>query len=191
VGILTSCVACSVAIAMPALRMAHSAAQEAMATSTLKSAIFSAQVQFQAAAQVDQDGNGTGEYGTLDELKAAPGTPAGQVRTLAQIGYECRIFLPLARDRATQERTEKPSKEGIALQERHFVCYAWPTAAKHGGHILAITSAGTVFAQEIPSGTVPAAPEWNALFGGGDWTAKPGWPAYSERAKKSSPFLHD
>ncbi len=175
-GILTSCVACSTAVALPSLLESKVIAQEHTAVATLKAGVFPHQVQFQALATVDQNRNDRGEYAVLSELASSGFTPGQRMAGKeGWQGYSYVIYLPADSASALTIRQDPPSAEATKLQEKHFVCYAWPVDAKQGRKLFAITERGIVYQHEIEPGSKPGAPAWNALFDGGDWASQPSW----------------
>jgi hypothetical protein len=152
------------------------------AITTLKG-IVPAELSFQAGAYVDQDGNGSGEFGLLSELGGARATANAPQGTLSLVnetlaggetgGYRFTVFLPDGAGAALGEPdgdAPRPAAKAAAReQEQHFIAYAWPESGT--GQMFAVTEAGTVYA--APS--TGAAPKWNALFGGQGWGAAPTW----------------
>lgn len=157
-----------------------------LARATLKSAIFPAQVQFQAGTYVDQDADGRGEYGLLGELgglrrlEKSPDQPITFIaRDLASgepvQGWRYAIYLPEAGDAPLAEdlEAEKPrarDAKAADAQERHFVAYAWPATGSEG-LMFGLTESGQVYETSF-TGEPPA---WNALFGGGSWGTPAVW----------------
>ncbi len=157
------------AIAIPNLLESRKTANESAAVATLKSGVLPAQIQFQAGGYMDQDRDGTGEYGFFQELAGGP--IAGQGADLKvnlmtadfntpepeKNGYRYAIFLPDGQGGATAERlgVRKPDAKAADAQEKRFVVYAWPVEG--GGRMFAITQAGQVHASPVPSeGEAPA-----------------------------------
>ena len=66
--IVIAIIAIIASIAIPNLMESRITANEGAASASLKSAIFSSQVQFQAGGYQDSDSNGVGEYGHLQHL---------------------------------------------------------------------------------------------------------------------------
>ncbi|MBA3938610.1 MAG: hypothetical protein H0X38_14240, partial [Planctomycetes bacterium] len=151
--------------------------------------IVPAELSFQAGAYVDQDGNGSGEFGLLSELGGARATANAPQGTLSLVnetlaageagGYSFTVFLPDGAGAALGEpdgADPRPAAKPAAKeQEQHFVAYAWPTNGAKG-QMLAVTEAGTVYA--APS--TGEAPNWNALFGGQGWGSAPTWKPYGK-----------
>ncbi len=152
------------------------------AMATLKG-IVPAELSFQAGAYVDQDGNGSGEFGLLSELGGARATANAPQGTLSLVnetlaagetgGYRFTVFLPDGAGAALGEPdgdAPRPAAKAAAReQEQHFIAYAWPESGK--GQMFAVTEAGTVYAAPAAG----EAPKWNALFGGQGWGAAPTW----------------
>lgn len=151
----------------------------------LRNVVLPAELRFQAARHIDQDGDGIGEFGLLDELvgqrptgRVAAGTVTLVPRDLLEgrHGHQFFVYLP-ASDGGTVEEPEKKDEarpaDAVAAkaQARRFIAYAWPDGADAGDRVFAITQEGTVFVG-IHAGGVPA---WNALSGGKGWDAKPVW----------------
>ncbi len=131
-------------------------ANETAAVGTLRTLIAS-QVQFRGASIVDQDNDGTGEYGFFQELTGvapprivAPQVPAivrpGEYITqllgnvdaagiASKSGYHFYMYLPTGA--AGNIGETNPLGAGVAAngndQETRFMCYAWPTAFDSSG----------------------------------------------------------
>ncbi len=127
------------------------AANESAAIATLKN-ISSAQSQCQAAAVIDANANGAGEYGFFAELAGATGVrsnESGDVgtecinppvlsRAFAQVqgsrvmrsGYYFQVYLPNSAAAATAE-ADTGGASGVSVAAAHaeaiWLCYAWPT----------------------------------------------------------------
>lgn len=155
---------------------------EGQAIDTLGSVLFPAQFQFQGGAYIDQDADGTGEYGTLAELTGAAAAPGrAQAEATAQgfspdgvrNGYRFTVFLPDAAGKAlsADKEARKADKAAADAQERSFVIYAWPVEAASGSRSFAVDQTGVVY--EAPyTGKAPA---WNELYGGQGWDGVPAW----------------
>ena len=171
-------------LAVPAMSMAskgggaanQGANQEAAAAGALKSSLFPAQIQFQAGTHQDSDGDGIGEFGTLEQLSGrivAGGKKLHLVTgalTKGDIanGYHFQVFLPQTAD----------------AKEKHFVVYAWPLAPGKG-RTLALLETGTIYASPTPfEGTGPT---WSAVFDGKDWGTPPAWPVYTKDSSPAKP----
>lgn len=125
------------AIAIPNLLESRVAANEAAAAVTLKSGIFPAQIQFQAGAYLDSDGNGVGDFsGDLREM--AGGIPVG-----SQLATKLQLLDP-------RFNGEPPVRVGgyryasHSFGESGFVAYAWPVNRDQGRRCFAITAGGAV-----------------------------------------------
>ena len=73
--IVIAIIAIIAAIAIPNLLESRVTANEAAASTGLKSGIFPGQVQFQGGGYLDLDADNVGEYGTVGMLTGAAGTP--------------------------------------------------------------------------------------------------------------------
>ncbi len=159
--------------------------------SVLKSQVFPALVQFQAAAYVDQDGDGVGEYGFLSEMAGRRSVPSQRQR-LALLGdtglgkrdtvdgYRFSIFLPDGKGGVVNEPgagQPRLIQAGAAdWQETWFLAYAWPQRGTEGTMYCLLPN-GAVY-QAPFTGTKPA---WDAVFNGGKAWGKPAWePARSD-----------
>jgi hypothetical protein len=165
---------------------------ETAVVNELKSVIFPAEVQFQAGCYIDQDGDGIGEFGHIDEmagLRPTGKTPAGKLslvpRELLDVkhGYRYIVYLPSSAGGAVEESVNtdeaRPVDAAAAkAQMRRFVAYAWPTEQQAGGRVFAITQEGIVFAADHDGGM----PAWNDLFDGKGWESKPAWPVWEDPA---------
>ena len=81
--IVIAIIAIIAAIAIPNLLESRVTANEAAASSSLKSGIFPGEVQFQGGGYLDRDQDNVGEYGTIGMLAGISGTPkigAGQIK---------------------------------------------------------------------------------------------------------------
>lgn len=128
------------------------------AIATLRN-LASCQSQFQAAARVDVDGDGVGEFGTFGEMTGAAGvreSEDAQVRgdrlnppvlspalagiasngVVTKSGYCFRIFLPVVEGGASHEgRPGGPFTADVDADaaETRWCAYAWPVAARQSG----------------------------------------------------------
>ena len=188
------------AIAIPNLLESRVTANQSAATATMRSAIFPAQIQFQAGAYNDSDANGVGRYGFINELSgnvAVAGAEAGDLQLimgpLAQpnepaqaVGYYFKVYLPHGKGRAfknaKQIRNAQLNAEGD--MEMRFIVYAWPISAETGRQIFAMTQDGQIVVPEEPYNYEYDAvnlPPWNLIWGeDGRWGDKlKGWKYYS------------
>ena len=160
------------------------AANEAATIASLRS-MAASQGQFQGNVIVDQDEDGEGEFGFLQELagtalprgKTSPVYPPflaksfGVTRNgvVTKNGYHFYIYLP-GKDGAMGERDgNAPTDRGSAnLQEKYWVCYAWPVEyQKTGTQVFAVNQGGTVIAATNTDGKysgLTKKPLWNAAF---------------------------
>lgn len=184
-GLGVAPIAIIAAIAIPNLMESRVAANEAAAGATLRSGVFPAQVQFQAGAYMDQDGDNVGEYGTLAELAGRQKTgkvEAGQIHLLmgplaagdTASGYRYRMFLPDGAGGAiTSDGAPRAALPAAAdAQERSFIVYAWPMSRETGRRMFALAADGQLRSQPWDG----AEPAWNAALGDG-WDGEPTWPA--------------
>ena len=121
-------------------------ANESAAITTLHY-ITVAQEEFRAAGEVDQDGDGKGEYGLLGEIVGmqkmrGSGDLAKRVYlsekwwdeleggTVRSKGYLFKVYLPAGEGEGLEEEEGKVpagvGSEAVDLQEAYYVCYAWP-----------------------------------------------------------------
>ncbi len=170
------------AIAIPNLLESRTTANEAAAAATLKSGFFPAQIQFQAGAYQDVDGDGIGEFGFIPELaggRAVGGDAAITLSLLAPTfaepdavvsGYRFTVFLPDGADGALFDQDEPLPAEGADQRETAFVAYAWPEDESTGRRMFALDAQGMVYAAPWNDQD----PEWNSLYAGGTWGDQPG-----------------
>jgi hypothetical protein len=139
-------------------------ANETAARATLK-VLASASAQFWAAARVDEDGDGKGEFGTFGEMSGArpcrgrrepirPPELSAPFKTLAadgtfrRGGYRFAIWLPGPAGVGVRE-----TKDGLAggrtdpdLAERYWIVYAWPEEhGETGRRTYVMTQASEIF----------------------------------------------
>jgi len=165
----------------------RTAGNEAVAVATLHT-ISAAEAEFRCGAEVDQDGDGMGEYGLLQELLGLAtmrGTdrkaklaylPPGLAPIDGMIeksGYYFKLYLPGDGGTAlgfTGDETPTPGQEAIDLQERHYVCYAWPKEAGGTGmRAFAVTDDGEIYEttmEKTTYGGMKSVPAANALYEG-------------------------
>jgi prepilin-type N-terminal cleavage/methylation domain-containing protein len=140
-----------VAIAIPSLLRSEMGANETSAIATLK-ALGTAQHQFRLSKTVDQDADGRGEYGFLQELAGdeIPRACTAPLQSGAFIsaslgitnrgmasrsGYIFLMYLPTADTRARRERdgAAAPRRNEANFQEGAWTCYAWPERRDYSG----------------------------------------------------------
>jgi hypothetical protein len=175
------------AIAIPNLLQTRANAAEVTVVQLLRSGVFPAQIQFQAGAYVDQDGDNIGEYGFLAEM--AGGAITGQPDTLklsllpevwntAQPtvhGYRFACWLPDGKGGALGAGDGLRAQNAAAAkaQSERFLVYAW-SPGDADKPVYALTHTGAIYSHTgVPIGT--NGPAWNALFGGGGWEDEPAW----------------
>jgi prepilin-type N-terminal cleavage/methylation domain-containing protein len=185
--IVVAIIAIIAAIAIPQLLRSRVSANETAAIGTLTT-LRTVEAQFQQALCVDQNGNGIGEYGLLQELSGAV-IPRGRTsaRTPGEFisqelgavnangmatkaGYNFLIFLPTS---AGPAKSEGQITIGTAVaadgpsQEVRWACYAWPVSrTETGNRAFVVNQTGTVYqtqndaTNQLYSGTVKVpAPE--------------------------------
>ena len=165
--IVVAIIAIIAAIAIPQLLRSRISANEVTAVGTLTT-LRTVQAQFQQALCVDQNNNGTGEYGLLEELAGAinsrgrttartPGEFISQelgtvdsngIATKA--GYNFLIFLPTSAGPAKSEGTIGTAGTAVAAdaptQEVMWTCYAWPVSrTQTGNRAFCVNQTGTVY----------------------------------------------
>ena len=157
-------------IAVPGLLGARTAADEAAALVALR-AIATAQTQFQAGVRLDQDLDGTGEYGFLTELcghgalreRAAVSPPvlSASFQPTAEPGvftrgaYRFRVWLPGAADDPVAGAPDVVSGVDPDRAESCWACLAWPSSSRTGGRAFLINQQGTILA--TPAGSLAGA----------------------------------
>ncbi|MCI0341196.1 MAG: prepilin-type N-terminal cleavage/methylation domain-containing protein [Planctomycetales bacterium] len=185
-SVVVAMIALLAAVMTPALLRSKLCANESAAIGALRT-LASAETQFRQAAAVDQDMDGTGEYGFLGELSGAsplrvdgglggaafspPAVPTelGTVRqgSAQRSGYEFRVYLPTYAGQAVHQAAAVPAgdRSDGNLQEERWCCYAWPSArAQTGGRAFCVSDAGEILvtdnrAQSYEGTTKAPAPE--------------------------------
>jgi len=170
--IVVAIIAIIAAIAIPSLLRSRMTSNETATVGTLRTMVAS-EAQFQGAAVVDQDLDGTGEYGYLQELAGnmqanVPRFVAGQAQAnirpgeyITQVlgvvdangiasksGYLYYMYLPNAGGGTTGEAPGLwAGVPGDANpQETRFICYAWPsTYDQSGKRVFVVNQQGEVF----------------------------------------------
>jgi prepilin-type N-terminal cleavage/methylation domain-containing protein len=160
--IVVAIIAIIAAIAIPGLLRARMSANEGSAIGTLRS-LSTSETQFQSNNIVDQDADGSGEFGLLNELSGAtnfrtntavsgaPANPAYLSRALAsggsnyttKSGYYLEVWLPgtgaAITDAGTTEQNGLDGAAGggdgnaINAQENRWVAYGWPGSWRSSG----------------------------------------------------------
>ncbi len=155
------------AIAVPGLLQARTKANEKSAIAALKS-LATAQTMFQYSAAVDQDDDGTGEFGFIQELagvvnlrgKSAPvdtsyiskelGFSASNNYGIAiKNGYCFLCYLPSSETSWINEAVPLitiNSKHAINAQENKYIIYAWPqNYGSSGTRAFSVTESGEIY----------------------------------------------
>ena len=171
--IVVAIIAIIAAIAIPGLLRARIASNETACIGTLRT-LSTSQAQFQSASIVDQDGDGTGEYGWMQEmsgttgfrdaagaLSAIPTTPAfitsvlgttanGNNGIASKSGFSYQMWLPTELGPATGELSPPPTfliPDDANGQEVRFACYGWPSSLGNSGNrAFVVSQQGEVFA---------------------------------------------
>jgi hypothetical protein len=140
---------------------------EVSAISTLRN-VSSSEAQFEAAAFVDEDRDGVGEFGTFGEMSAAeplrgrdavlaPPVLSGVFRSrslrgeVSRSGYLFRLWLP-AKEGTFVSETTRNIAAGVGdpgAAETRWRCYAWPATYDHSGlRTFFVDEAGDIWAAE-------------------------------------------
>lgn len=160
-------------------------ASESAAIGTLRS-IATAELAFQRAGYVDTDGNGTGEFGTFEELSGGkpmrgylgrdildPPLLSPLFRatdgegTVRRGGFAFRLYLP-ARDGGWVCASLNARKVAATGAEKRFCAFAWPLErTERHGRIFRVDQTGTVRATHdpVPPAALHAADasDWRAV----------------------------
>ena len=190
--IVIAIIAIIAAIAIPNLLSARLSANESNAISSLRNMVTS-QAQFQSASNVDDDQDGTGEYGSLGEmsgltaLNTRPGgfgpataldppilpatfqTIAGGFATKS--GYLFVVFLPNA---ANAGLSDLPAGGPGAVDadncESMWCCYAWPIdVGTTGNRAFFVNQRGEILQTKMDNAIyngAGAAPPYDAAYSG-------------------------
>ncbi|MAG58767.1 MAG: hypothetical protein CMJ83_20965 [Planctomycetes bacterium] len=191
--IVIAIIAIIAAIAVPNLLSSRVAANESNAISTLRN-LVSAQAQFQSTSAMDDDLDGTGEYGCFGELSgdqdldqrvggaglAAPLDPPILGATFQNVdgngrvnksGYFFQIFLPDAAGTGVAEPAGGvPSAAWDADNcEIFWAAYGWPVGERTTGNRAFFTNQRGEIIQtkmDVLLYNNASAPVWNAALGG-------------------------
>ncbi|KPJ63443.1 MAG: hypothetical protein AMS15_00375 [Planctomycetes bacterium DG_23] len=148
--IVIAIIAFIAAIAIPSFLRAKIAANESGAIQTLRS-LFTAEEELRLADIIDQDADGSGEYGFFQELcgKVAPPGHAAPVLpeffdpvfgvmngagAASRAGYHFKIYLPGPGAAGPPvgetggSNSASANQNEIDMREVRWVCYAWPMA---------------------------------------------------------------
>lgn len=148
--VVVAIIAIVAAVAIPGMLRARITSNESSAIGSLRT-IATAQTQFLSNVIVDQDQDGSGEYGLLTELAGATNTRGGSqmkpgfvpsalgegINTTNQssqkAGYRYRVYLPGGIDTGSDPGSATDSNV-IDGQETHFRAYAWPHVINNTGN---------------------------------------------------------
>ncbi|MFM2090457.1 MAG: hypothetical protein RLZZ127_946 [Planctomycetota bacterium] len=160
------------AIAIPNLLESRITANEAMAAATLKSGIFTSQIQFQAAGTRDTDGDGRGEYGTLAEIEES--YLKGSLATRPGAPYRFTILVPTGPASATADADKAAVAAKIPavadLQEQTWIAVCWPAGPEHGRRRFLLMADGRVHAESMTvAGQDMGEPSLDDILDGGRW----------------------
>lgn len=169
------------AIAIPHMLESRESAHEKAALAGAQSGLFPAQVQFQAAAYVDDDQDGTGEYGFPAELAGRRLPSSGMELQLLPPEWHSeqplllndwyyKVWLPNGPDVAIAD-SGKRNPETADLRELYWVAYIWPGNGSTADMMYAIDHSGQLFEAEFWG----IEPLWNELYGGGAWGTPATW----------------
>jgi prepilin-type N-terminal cleavage/methylation domain-containing protein len=177
--IVIAIIAIIAAIAIPSLLRSQMSSNETAAIGTLRTLVAS-QAQFKGASAVDQDNDGTGEYGYFQELTGTAATRitgtqvpynvrAGEYITqvlgnvavngaAAKSGYHFYIYLPDNAAGTVGESVPLPAGNAAFAndQETRFMCYAWPvTFNSSGKRCFVVNQQGEVYQARNDNAGVP------------------------------------
>jgi prepilin-type N-terminal cleavage/methylation domain-containing protein len=148
--IVIAIIAIIAAIAIPNLLESRVSAQEAAAATALKSGILPAEVQFQAGAYQDSDGNGLGEYAISNGLGVGKAFPLMSGATTTQGGITLNLLAPtyqFASPQISGYRFNDPLSEASS-QERVWGIITQPLDSNQGRRLFAINQAGNIYASK-------------------------------------------
>ncbi len=150
----------------PKIERARQRSHQTAAIATLRN-VTSAQAQMQATARIDQDNDGTGEYGGFRELSGSvpgrmskvlvPPVLSSAFRTLnaygeaERAGYLFRFYLPDAHGAGVGEPSrgfDNTSGVDSDLAETTWCAYAWPAEAGAFRTVFFMNQAGDVLVTE-------------------------------------------
>jgi type II secretory pathway pseudopilin PulG len=138
-------------ITVPSLISARQTANETVAIETLRT-ICTAQQQFIKSNKADEDGDATGEFGSLGELSGRAGVRGADTKAptdlsgsmslisaageVSKSGYIFRVYLPDANGQGVRENPGGGYDAGVLdpnNAEGYWCCYAWPAGAGISG----------------------------------------------------------
>ncbi len=172
------------ALAIPSLIRSRMVSNESAAIACLHTMV-TAEQEFRTGAEVDEDADGAGEFGFLQEI-AGTELPRGRVHIIdppyvagsltaktaigvaIKSGYFFKIYLPGDGGTVLEEAEGVPLPRcvgtGINSQELYFVCYAWPMdSGRSGTRAFVVSESGVIFQTNMEaadydgSSSVPAA----------------------------------
>jgi len=170
--IVVAIIAIVAAFAIPSLLRAQMSANEKGAIALLR-ALVANQTAFKSAIVIDQNMNGTGEYGFLQELAGAiaPRDPKSAVQTSGEFlqarygvltpageathrGYYFKLYI-MQSDNPVQFAQELPGgappllEPSASLAESFWVCFAWPmNRGRSGKRAYCSTSDGLIYSTQ-------------------------------------------
>ena len=148
--IVIAIIAIIAAIAIPNLLESRVSAQEAASATALKSGILPAQVQFQAGAYIDTDGNGLGEYATSTSSSIGTGGsfPFMSGATTTSGGVTLNLLAPTYQSSTPHisgYQFDDPISQ-FSSQERVWGVMTQPLDSNQGRRVFAINQAGNIYA---------------------------------------------
>jgi prepilin-type N-terminal cleavage/methylation domain-containing protein len=167
--IVIAIIAIIAAIAIPNLLESRVSAQEAAAATALKSGILPAQVQFQAGAYLDADGNGLGEYATSNGLTAGKSFPLLSGQNTTTGGVTLNLLAPTYQNSTpaiSGYKFNDPISEASS-QERVWGVITQPLDSNQGRRLFAINQAGNIYAStpNVTACSSTTLPNDASLFG--------------------------
>jgi type IV pilus assembly protein PilA len=185
--IVVAIIAIIASIAIPNLLSARLNANESAAIATLKN-ISSAQAQCQASGVIDENNNGSGEYGYFGELSGAVNVRGATTKisppvlsnafgnvansTVTRSGYIFQMYLPDAGGVGEPEDATGGYTAGnvdAVKAEVLWCAYAWPSAYGNSGkRVFFINQGGDVLSSKNDvtayNGTTTPVPDHSAAF---------------------------
>jgi len=167
--IVIAIIAIIAAIAIPNLLESRVSAQEAASATALKSGILPAEVQFQAGAYQDSDGNGLGEYAVSNGLGVGKSFRLMSGATTTAGGITLNLLAPtyqFATPSISGYEFTDPQSE-VSSQERVWGVITQPLDSNQGRRIFAINQAGNIYASKpnITACSSTTTPNDSSLFG--------------------------
>ncbi|WP_372364458.1 serine/threonine protein kinase [Candidatus Uabimicrobium sp. HlEnr_7] len=147
---------------------------------SLLSSYYEKQRQFRSEKHCDQNKNGVGEYGFLQELAGIINIRGKQEslnpplinekfknKVLIYQGYCFYCYLPGANNAMSESNIKvlEETKSAVSLQEKYFVIYAWPQKNKQtSNRIFAINESGMILGAYSHYYSEKNIPEANAAY---------------------------